>query len=103
MATTISPKRKAKKKSVMKRIHQAEARTVVNRRHKGQLRSQVKAFRRALEIGDFGKARELLNPTLSLLDRSAQKGILHPNTAARTKSRLLIRYNTLQAKQSPAA
>jgi small subunit ribosomal protein S20 len=103
MATTLSPKRKAKKKSVAKRIRQTERHTVVNRRRKGALRAQVKEFRRALESGDFTKASELLKPTLSVLDRSARKGILHPNTVARTKSRLLLRYNALQAKQSPAA
>lgn len=103
MATTLTPKRKAKKKSVLKRIRQAERHTAVNRRRKGTLRAQVKEFRRALDAADASKARELLRPTLSLLDRSARKGILHPNTVARTKSRLLLRYNALQAKQSPAA
>jgi small subunit ribosomal protein S20 len=99
MATTIQPKRKGKKKSVLKRIRQTERRTAINRIRAGGVRTQVKRFRQALAAGDAGKARELLRPTLSLLDRSAQKGVLHPNTAARTKSRLLLGYNALLKKE----
>ncbi|MBI4462435.1 MAG: 30S ribosomal protein S20, partial [Acidobacteria bacterium] len=35
---------------------------------------------------------------ISLIDRSIQKGILHQNTADRYKSRLVVRYNALQAQ-----
>jgi small subunit ribosomal protein S20 len=103
MATTVTAKRKAKKKSVMKRIRLTERRTVINRKRKGSLRAQVKKFRRALDSGDAAQVQELLKPTLSVLDRAARKGILHRNTAARTKSRLLQRYNSLQEKTQPAA
>lgn len=98
MATTITPKRKRKKPSVLKRIRLAARRTEVNRARKGHLRAQVKRFRQALAAGDAGRAKALLNETLSILDRSAQAGILHGNTAARTKSRLVVRYNALAAK-----
>jgi small subunit ribosomal protein S20 len=100
MATTIAPKRKRKKPSVLKRIRQTERRTTFNRARKGHLRAQVKRFRQALASGDAARAKALLGETLSILDRSAQAGILHPNTAARTKSRLVVRYNALAAKPS---
>lgn len=103
MATTITAKRKRRKPSVLKRIRQTARRTEFNRARKGHLRTQVKRFRQALESGDAGRARTLLNETLSILDRSAQAGILHPNTAARTKSRLVVRYNALAAKPSASA
>jgi len=100
MATTIAPKRKRRKPSVLKRIRQTARRTEFNRARKGHLRAQVKRFRLALESGDAARARTLLTETLSILDRSAQAGILHPNTAARTKSRLVVRFNALAAKPS---
>jgi len=103
MATTTAPKRGARKKSVLKRIRLTERRTVINRKRKGSLRAQVKRFRRAMASGDLAQARELLKPTLSVLDRAARKGVLHGNTAARTKSRLLRRYHLLQEKAEPAA
>lgn len=62
----------------------------------------MKKFRRAVAAGDLAQARELLRPTLSVIDRSIQKGILHPNTADRTKSRLVLRYNELAQQQGGA-
>lgn len=106
MATPLAPRRKKKKKSVVKAIRQTERRTAVNRANKSRLRTQVKKFRLALDAGNLGEARGLLSPTLSLIDRSIQKGIIHPNTAARTKSRLMLRYNLLAKQQAgvqPAA
>jgi ribosomal protein S20 len=32
---------------------------------------------------------------LALIDHSSSKSVLHPNTAARYKSRLMIRFNAL--------
>lgn len=103
MATTLSPKRKGKKPSVLKRIRQTERRTAVNRARKSRLRGQLKKFKRVLEARQLEEARAQLQPTLSLLDRMARKGILHPNTASRTKSRLVRRFQALSQQQSSAA
>ncbi len=103
MATAAAAaKRKRRSKSVLKRIRQTVHRAAINRAGKSHLRTQVKRFRQALLAGNLAQARELLQPTLTLLDRSIRKGILHANTAARTKSRLMLRYNSL-AKQGSAA
>ena len=95
MATAVAPKRKKRKKSVLKNIRQAARRTAVNRANRSQLRTQVKKFRRALASGKLAEAQQLLPQTISLLDRSVHKGILHRNAAARTKSRLLRHYQKL--------
>ncbi|MFQ5695711.1 MAG: 30S ribosomal protein S20 [Terriglobia bacterium] len=102
MATAASAKVKRKKKSVLKRIRQTDRRNAINRANRSRLRTQVKAFRSALERGDTARAQELLRPTLSAIDRSVQKGVVHANTAARTKSRLLVRYNQLAGQQGAA-
>lgn len=102
MATTVAPKRKPRKKSVLKAIRQTRRRTGVNRANRGHLRTQVKEFRRALDAGNLAEARALLRATLSVLDRSIRKRILHPNTAARTKSRLMVRFNALARSQAAA-
>jgi len=75
-------------KSAEKRNRQALVRRERNRGNRSQLRTAVKSLRGAIDDGDSTKAQELLNPTLALLDRSAQKGVMHANAAARTKSRL---------------
>jgi small subunit ribosomal protein S20 len=85
----------ASHKSALKRIKQTEVRTERNRAHTTKLRHQIRKLRTALEAKDKAKAQELLRPTLALLDHSVRKGILHANTAARTKSRLTLRFNAL--------
>lgn len=84
----------------MKRIRQSERRTARNRRNKSLLRRQIKQFRRALAAGNLADAQKLWQPTISLIDRSIQKGVLHPNAADRYKSRLTQHYNSLQTQSA---
>lgn len=46
-----------------------------------------------MERGEEDVGRNLLPSTVSLIDASRKKGILHPNAAARAKSRLTRRLN----------
>jgi small subunit ribosomal protein S20 len=87
----------ANHKSAEKRIRQNERRNEVNRRNRSSLRTQVKALRTAIAAGDQEQAKAALNATVSLIDKSIQKGILHRNAAARYKSRLTVRVNQMSA------
>lgn len=80
-------------KSSEKRVRQTEKRKAVNRNNRGRVRTQIKKLRSALEAGTG--AAELLNPTISTIDKAVNKGILHKNTAARYKSRLTGHVNNL--------
>ncbi|MEO8073065.1 MAG: 30S ribosomal protein S20 [Acidobacteriota bacterium] len=82
-------------KSAEKRVRQNEKRRAVNRSNKGSLRTQIKKLRAALAAGDKAQSQELLIPTIALIDKSVNKGVLHKNTAARHKSRLTIHVNEL--------
>ncbi len=82
-------------KSAEKRVRQNEKRRAVNRRNKGSLRTQIKKLRAALVAGDKTQSQELLIPTIALIDKSVNKGVLHRNTAARHKSRLTMHVNQL--------
>ena len=75
-------------KSAKKRVRQTEKRRDVNRSNKSTLRTQIKKLRSALTASDKNLSQELLNPTVSSIDKAVNKGILHKNTAARYKSRL---------------
>ncbi len=85
----------ANHKSAVKRYRQSERRRVVNRSHLRRLRSQMKRIHLALSSKNVEEARQLLSPTLSLIDKSIQKGVLHKNAAARHKSSLMHRMNAL--------
>jgi small subunit ribosomal protein S20 len=85
----------ASHKSALKRIKQTLGRTEQNQAHTTRLRHQIRKFRAALKAKDKAAAQALLKPTVALIDHSVHKGILHPNTAARYKSRLTLAFNTL--------
>ena len=78
----------ANHKSAEKRNRQNVKRNAINRASRSKLRTQVKKLRAALGTSDKAASTELLNPTVSLIDKMVNKGIIHRNTAARYKSRL---------------
>jgi len=78
----------ANHKSAEKRGRQNAARNEINRSNRSKLRTQIKKLRTALAGHDKAASQELLNPTVSLIDKAVNKGIIHRNTAARYKSRL---------------
>ena len=72
-----------------KRMRQDVKRRIRNRSARSRLRTAVKKVRVAAEAGQHDEARAALPTAVSLLDSTASKGIIHPNAAARTKSRLV--------------
>lgn len=78
----------ANHKSAEKRVRQNTKRNEINRANRSKLRTQIKKLRGALATSDKTASGELLNPTVSLIDKAVNKGIIHRNTAARYKSRL---------------
>ena len=85
----------ANHKSAEKRVRQAKRRNEINRRSRSALRTAIKKLRTALSAGDKETASALLPKTVSLIDKSIQKGVLHANAAGRHKSRLTHRVNSL--------
>jgi small subunit ribosomal protein S20 len=53
-----------------------------------------------LESGSLKEAESSIRQAASALDRAAQKGAMHRNKAARTKSRLMKRLNQAKASAS---
>jgi len=78
----------ANHKSAEKRVRQNAKRKEINRSNRSKLRTSIKKLRTAIAATDKPGSTELLNPTVSLIDKAVNKGILHKNTAARYKSRL---------------
>jgi small subunit ribosomal protein S20 len=72
-------------KSAKKQMRQARTHTARNRSQRSELRTAVKKARSA--VGTQSAATDLRTAT-TLLDRSARKRLIHPNKAARLKSRM---------------
>jgi small subunit ribosomal protein S20 len=81
--------------SALKRVRTEERRTEFNRVAKTRLRHQIRAMRKALAGKEKKVTNEELSKTFSLIDRSAQIGIIKKNAAARYKSRLHARVKAL--------
>ncbi len=85
-------------KSAEKRDRQNKKRNAINTSHRTRLRNQIKKLRSAIASGDQDQAQSLLAATVSVIDKSIQKGVLHRNAAARHKSRLTTHVNELATK-----
>ena len=77
-------------KSQIKRNRQNEKRRLRNREARSELATRTKAAIAAAEAG-ADDADELLLAAIKRIDKAAQSGVLHTNTAARRKSRLVKR------------
>ncbi|MGD0097700.1 MAG: 30S ribosomal protein S20 [Terracidiphilus sp.] len=81
--------------SSLKRARQTETRTAVNRANRSRVRTSLRELREALTKGDVNAAQAQYRTTVSMLDKSVQKGIFHDNTVSRYKSRLNARLKAL--------
>jgi small subunit ribosomal protein S20 len=85
--------------SAKKRIRQNEKRRKTNRARKSQVKTQIKHFETALQSGDVDASAEQYKLVAKKLDKTASSSTLHKKTAARKKSRLAKRLNTLKAQK----
>jgi small subunit ribosomal protein S20 len=88
--------------SSLKRARQTGPKTAVNRANKTKLRSTLRTLREAIAAGDKKTIAATFSETVSLLDKSVQKGVLHKNTASRYKARLNARVKALVTAKKAA-
>jgi small subunit ribosomal protein S20 len=81
-------------KSQIKRNRQTVVRRARNRAVRTELKTRVKNAMQAAEAGE--NAPEAAAIAMSHIDRAANRGVLHRNTAARRKARLQKRVNASQ-------
>src|SRR5580658_3566357 len=103
MAQGAATKVKKRKKSVLKRAAQTIKREAANRANRTRVRSMMKSMRSALGSNDSKAAGDLLQPTISAIDRAVTKGVLEKNTANRYKSRLSLAYNAMRSTSAAGA
>ena len=79
MANTVQARKRARQ-AVKQRAHNASLRS--------ELRTAIKKVAKAVLAGNKAAAQVVLNESQSVIDRIADKKIIHKNKAARHKSRL---------------
>jgi small subunit ribosomal protein S20 len=87
-------------------VKSAKKRILVSARRKLRNKNIVSAVRTAwkkantavIDVKAADKAGEIVREAISKIDRATSKGIVHKNTAARKKSRLMLKLNSLKAE-----
>ena len=85
--------------SAKKRVRQNAKSRTVNRVRKSQVKTQIKHFETALSSGDVEAASKQYQLVSQKLDKTAATSTMHKKTAARKKSRLAKKLNSLKVKK----
>ena len=90
----------ANHKSALKRAKQNELQRIRNKGYKTRVKKAVKEVRTAIIENAPAQAKEKLDNAISIIQKSASKGVVHKNQAARKVSRLTLQVNKLSASES---
>ncbi len=85
-------------KSARKRIRTNERKRNFNVMYRSQVKTLVRRAEHTLRTNQPSEAA--IQEAITVLDKAATKGVLHPNNAARRKSRLMKKFNQVQAQAS---
>ncbi|MFO0968056.1 MAG: 30S ribosomal protein S20 [Gemmataceae bacterium] len=89
-------------KSAKKRLRQYEKRRLRNKATRKGVRLQVRKFAEAPKDASPDQLRQELKAAIKKLDKAAAKGVIHPNAAARKKSRLTRQLNQKSKAAKPS-
>jgi len=84
-------------KSAKKQVRVSERRRLRNKSIRSTCKTNVTKAERLIFSGELEAAREAVVAAVSSLDKAVEKGVTHPNNAARRKSRLLKKLNEAEA------
>ena len=78
----------------------AERRRLRNKSVRSLCKTNVTKAEKLIFSGELEEAQKAVVAAISSLDKAAEKGVIHPNNAARRKSRLMRKLNEAQASSS---
>ncbi|MDP6494221.1 MAG: 30S ribosomal protein S20 [Dehalococcoidia bacterium] len=82
--------------SADKALRQSEKRRLRNKSVRSGVKTRTTTAEKLVQEGDMGVAPDAVKEAVRSLDRAAKKGVIHANTAARRKSRLVKKLNVAQ-------
>ena len=88
----------ANTKSAQKQMRVAQRRRLRNRSVRSQTKTLVSTAEELIFSGELTPAQGAVVAAISSLDKAAEKGVIHPNNAARRKSRLMKKLNKSQSE-----
>ena len=84
--------------SAIKRLKQSQKRRMHNRITKKIIKTLIKRMMAAIAASEFEKAEADFRMATAKIDKAGVRRVLHPNTAARRKSKLARDYTVALAK-----
>jgi len=81
-------------------VRVTQKKSLRNKPIKSLVKTNIIKAEKLIFSGELKSAQEAVVAAVSSLDRAAEKGIIHPNNAARRKSRLLKKLNEAQKAAS---
>jgi len=87
-------------KLAQKQVQVAERKRLRNKSIRSRCKTNITKAERLIFSGELEAAQEAVMAAVSSLDRAAEKGVIHPNNAARRKSRLMKKLNEAQAPKT---
>ncbi|MGA2750028.1 MAG: 30S ribosomal protein S20 [Verrucomicrobiota bacterium] len=84
-------------KSAHRRMRNSARKQLQNQSVKSRLHTLERKYIEFLGTGKKDDAAKALRELTSALDKAAKKGVIHPARASRSKSRLSVRLNSMQA------
>ena len=88
-------------RSARKQVRVSERRRLRNKSIQSLCKTNITRAEKLIFSGELESAQEAVVAAIGSLDRAAEKGVIHPNNAARRKSRLMKKLN--EARTSPSA
>ena len=82
-------------KSSAKRVLVSRVQAARNKADKSQLKTTIKKFDAATAAGNQENAEAAYKAAVKSVDRAVSKGLLHKNNAARKKSQMAVKMNSL--------
>ncbi len=87
-------------KSAKKEVRVAKKRQFRNKSIRSLCKTKISKAEKLIFSGELNLGREAVVDAVSVLDKAAEKRIIHANNAARRKSRLMKKLNQAQALSS---
>ena len=84
--------------SSIRQLRTDAKRTIRNKGIRSECKSSITKAEKGITAGKADEAKTAAVTAISTLDKAAAKGIIHPNNAARRKSRLARRRTALKSK-----
>jgi small subunit ribosomal protein S20 len=87
-------------RSARKQVRVTEKRHLRNKSIQSLCKTNITKAERLIFSGELESAQEAVVAAISSLDKAAEKGVIHPNNAARRKSRLMKKLNEVRTLAS---